>query len=118
MTDSSGGTDWGALALIAGGSLFVWYYVKIKLRLRRIRKFTEKYGDREIAVDIANKKIWQGMTEEMLADSWGGPAEIDKKVLKTKTKKTFKYNRTGKNSFRDRVIAEDGIVVGWDLKGR
>ncbi|UJW87605.1 DUF2845 domain-containing protein [Devosia sp. SL43] len=77
-----------------------------------------KYND-ENAVDmIMHKRIWEGMTSEQLIEAWGRPAEIDERVLKTKVAHVYKYGRTGKNAFRDRVKLDDGVVVGWDQKGR
>jgi hypothetical protein len=58
-------------------------------------------------------KIWQGMTKEQLVDSWGRPEDVDQKVYKTKTKEIWKYGQMGKNRYRERVYAEDGVVVGW-----
>ncbi|PKN66998.1 MAG: DUF2845 domain-containing protein, partial [Deltaproteobacteria bacterium HGW-Deltaproteobacteria-10] len=37
-------------------------------------------------------------------------------VLKTKTKKTWKYHQQGTNRFGLRVTVENGYVVGWDKK--
>jgi hypothetical protein len=60
--------------------------------------------------------FWQGQTQEQLLDSLGRPADTDTKVLKTKTKEIWKYNRVGKNRFGLRVTVENGVVVGWDKK--
>ncbi|GBD87186.1 hypothetical protein BMS3Abin03_01113 [bacterium BMS3Abin03] len=43
--------------------------------------FMIKYG-KEMGQRIAYKRIWKGMTEEMLRDSWGKPDKIDKNVEK------------------------------------
>ncbi|MBZ9732019.1 hypothetical protein LB534_12860 [Mesorhizobium sp. CA18] len=75
-----------------------------------------KYGDEEIADWIMIRRIWQGMTFEQLIDSWGKPADMTERVYKTKVAHTLKYNQTGKNRYSDRVIVENGIVVGWDQK--
>ena len=40
-----------------------------------------KYGI-EIGSRVAYKRIWKGMTEDMLRDSWGKPDKIDKNVEK------------------------------------
>ena len=42
---------------------------------------------------------------------------VDNKVLKTKTKDIWKYNRTGTNRYGLRITVENDIVVGWDKKG-
>ena len=41
--------------------------------------FELKYG-KEIGQRIAYKRIWKGMTEEMVKDGWGEPDRIDKNV--------------------------------------
>ena len=76
----------------------------------------EKYGDEEIVNWIMGRRIWQGMTFDQLIDSWGKPADMTERVYKTKVAHTLKYNQTGKNRFSDRVIVENGIVVGWEQK--
>jgi hypothetical protein len=88
----------------------------VVLKVRRKRQLAAKYGDAVVAERIMTKKIWQGMTREQLLESWGNPADIDRKVYKTKEKETLSYNQVGKNRYRDKVQLEDGIVVGWDQK--
>jgi hypothetical protein len=56
------------------------------------------------------------MTAEQLRDSWGEPASIEEKVMKTKIKQVFKYRPVAANRFRDKVTLEDGVIVGWDQK--
>lgn len=90
--------------------------VKIYLDAKRRERLMAKYGDARIVEDIMNAKVWQGMSEEQLIDSWGPPAAKDHKIFKTKTSETFKYNMTGKNRFRERVKLENGFVVGWEQK--
>mgnify|MGYP001236450070 CR=1 FL=1 len=72
-----------------------------------------KYGDVELVDAIVAGRIWQGMSEEQLLESWGSPVDISERVFKTKVARTFKYNQTGKNQFADRVMVENGFVVGW-----
>ena len=79
----------------------------------RKRILMAKYADKRIVAAIIDRKVWQGMTREMLIDSRGDPEEKDETIYKTKTKITYKYGRTGKNRFRKRIYIEDGIVVGW-----
>ena len=38
-----------------------------------------KYGE-EIGWRVYNKRIWKGMTDEMVRDGWGKPDRIDKNV--------------------------------------
>jgi len=60
--------------------------------------------------------FWQGQTPEQLVDSIGHPVDVDKKVLKTKSKEVWKYNQTGKGRFSLRITIENDLVVGWDKK--
>lgn len=46
----------------------------------------------------------------------GDPVSIEEKVLKTKVKQVFKYRHVGRERYRDKVMLEDGIVIGWDQK--
>jgi hypothetical protein len=57
--------------------------------------------------------IWQGMTDEQLLESWGGPADKDYEIKKATTKETWKYGQTGRNRFSNRVFLENGVVIGW-----
>ncbi|WP_296246268.1 hypothetical protein [uncultured Stenotrophomonas sp.] len=75
-----------------------------------------KYRDEEIVRLILAKKVWQGQTEEQLIDSWGRPDKIDRQVMKTKTKDTWKYGEIRKGQFSNRVTLENGHVTGWDIK--
>ena len=85
-------------------------------RKNRSEALARKYGDAGIASRIMKGSIWQEMTEEMARDSWSPPAAVEVKVLKTKRKEIWKYTQTGKNRFRNRIIIENGIAVGWDIK--
>lgn len=107
------------VAAAVGLILIFWFVRKARLkreaeeRRRRREGLIAKYGSAQIADDIIAQKIWQGMTSEQLADSWGNPQDVDKKVFKQKTNETWKYGQTGKNRFSQRVFTENGIVVGW-----
>jgi hypothetical protein len=96
------------LGAIVGG---VAVFNSIQRRERR-QNLIVKYG-KEIAERILAKQVWQGMTNEQLIESWGAPADRDYEIKRAKTKETWKYGRTGKNQFSNRVYLEDGIVVGW-----
>jgi uncharacterized protein len=76
------------------------------------QRLVAKYGD-EIADRILAHTIWQGMTDEQLLESWGGPADKDREIKKTTTKETWKYGQTGRNRFSNRVFLENGVVIGW-----
>jgi hypothetical protein len=78
-----------------------------------LARLVERFGDDD-ARRIWQKEIWQGETSEMVRESLGPPVEVDEKVLKTKTKHTWKYEPQGGNRFALRVFLEDGVVVGWE----
>src|ERR1700683_2634784 len=102
-------TPWLLYGVLLMGAFLLFKLVRY---LNRRKYLIAKYG-RDVGLRILSRSIWQGMTSEQLEDSWGSPADIDHTVYKTKTKETWKYNRTGKNRFKDRVFLEGGIVVGW-----
>lgn len=103
---------WGWLVLfIIAFSTFSYYSNK-----KRREFLMAKYQDAKLVEKLMSKQIWQGQTEEQLLDSLGRPRDIDQNVLKTKVKKTWKYNETGKNRYALKVIIENGQVVGWDKK--
>jgi|ERR1700730_1484240 len=103
--------DQGWIVLIVIG-VAIWIVVKFVRYMLRRSALIEKYG-RDIGLKILARKLWQGMSEEQLKDSWGRPVETEHMVYKTKTKETWKYNRTGKNRFEYRIYLEDSTVVGW-----
>jgi hypothetical protein len=76
------------------------------------QRLVAKYGE-EIADRILAHTIWQGMADEQLVESWGGPADKDYEIKKTITKETWKYGQTGRNRFSNRVFLENGVVIGW-----
>ena len=101
---------WIIIAVI----LFITYaYYSDK---KRREYLFNKYGDMDLVEKMMKEEIWQGATEEHIIDSIGKPLDIDQKVLKTKTKETWKYDQTAKNRYALKVILENGVVVGWDKK--
>ena len=99
------------------GAVAVAYLVLRALwRWRRLEKLKRKYGNVDIAINILRGRIWEGMTEEQLLNSWGHPEDRDETVYKTKTVETLKYGREGSNRFKSRVKVENGVVVGWQQR--
>lgn len=94
----------------------VWNLVSSHLKRKRRKRLLEKYGDHEIVAMIMKRMFWQGQTPEQLIDSLGAPIDIDKKILKTKSKEIWKYDQRGKGRFGLRITVENGIVIGWDKK--
>lgn len=76
-----------------------------------VRRFGPASAER-----IMRREIWVGMSAAELMESRGRPADVDEKVLKTKTKHVFKYEHQGGAKYGLRVTLDDGIVVGWDDK--
>ena len=109
--------DWVIWAVALCVALVIGY-VLIRLGLRRLRRWMlmRLYGDAEMVATILSGEIAQGMSAEMVIDAWGQPADMDEKVMKTKTKREMKYDQTGKNRFGTRVYLENGAVVGWETK--
>ena len=99
-----------------GGIIVAVVLFNIHQNRKRRADLLAKKGDQSIEDRIMNKKIWQGMSEMQLIDSWGIPVEKGQKLYKTKASEVFKYNQTGKNRFASRVRVENGIVVGWEQK--
>ncbi|MDO8941393.1 MAG: hypothetical protein Q7U98_19730 [Methylicorpusculum sp.] len=83
---------------------------------QRQKALLAKYKDAEVVDMIINKIIWQNQTSEQLIDSLGQPADVDRKVMKTKIREVWKYFKTGKRRYALRITLENGVVVGWDKK--
>lgn len=81
---------------------------------RRRQALCDKYRDMEIVERIMARSYWQGQTSSQLADSLGTPVDMDRKIMKTKTKEVWKYQQTGKGRFGLRITLEDDAVVGWE----
>lgn len=94
----------------------VWALIGAFLNRLRRQQLMAKYGDELIVNRIMKKMFWQGQTPEQLIDSIGRPLDTDHRVMKTKTKEVWKYNRTGKGRYALRITFENGVVVGWDSK--
>jgi len=65
-----------------------------------------KYG-KEIGQRVAYKRIWKGMTEDMLRDSWGKPDKIDRNVEKWGVFTQWYY---GEVTF----FFRDGKLTDWE----
>ena len=106
------------IAIVIGLALVLAIALVISLNAARRLSLMARYNDQKAVDMIMSKRIWEGMTSEQLVEAWGRPAEIDERVLKTKVAHVYKYGRTGRNAFRERVKLDDGVVVGWEQKGR
>jgi hypothetical protein len=109
----------GAIVEILIGLLLViglWVALSIWLDKRRRARLFAKYGDMQIVEGIMRRTFWQGQTPEQLVDSIGRPVDVDRKVMKNKTKEVWKYQQTGKGRFALRITFENDVVVGWEKK--
>jgi len=60
--------------------------------------------------------FWQGQTSDQLLESLGSPKDVDKKLLATRKREVWKYNRRGVNRYGLRITLDNDIVAGWDQK--
>ena len=76
-----------------------------------------KIYTKEEVENIISKKLWLGMTEEMLYEVRNLPLDISENVSKGVVKKKHYYdkstNRLGNDAFDFEVTLEDGKVTGW-----
>ena len=71
-------------------ALVAWFLISSHNTKKRREALLKKYGDAEVVNRIMQKMFWQGQTQEQLLDSLGRPLDTDERVLKTKTKETWK----------------------------
>ena len=109
-------SGWVAPSFIVIGVLALIALYKYNKKQQRLAYLREKYKDETLVQKIYDGYFWDGQTSEQLLDSLGSPEAVDKKLLKTKTKEIWKYNRQGVNRFALRITVENGYVVGWDKK--
>lgn len=99
------------LLLIVGAVIVV-----VAMNAMRRAALMKKYGDKTLVDRLMRRMVWEGQTSEQLIDSIGRPVQVDEKVMKAKTRETWKYNQRSRTRFGMRVTVEDGVVVGWDKK--
>lgn len=98
-------------------TLFIFIYLyKRNKKQKRLAYLRDKYKNESIVQKIYNGNFWVGQTTQQLTDSLGDPEGIDNKLLKTKVKEVWKYNRKGVNRFALKINIENGRVIGWDQK--
>jgi len=59
----------------------------------RLAYLTDKYGD-STGKKIYERKLWKGMTGEMIIDSWGNPLKISRIISGNNVREEWSYNRT------------------------
>lgn len=109
-------TGWMLPIFVFVGFLIIFAIHKYNKKQQRLAYLREKYKDDSVVQRIYGGYFWEGQTSEQLLDSLGSPEAVDNKLLKTKTKEVWKYNRQGVNRFALRITVENGYVVGWDKK--
>ena len=80
----------------------------------RLAYLRSKYKDERVVQAVFAQKYWQGQTAEQLLDSLGNPVAIDDKLLKTRTREVWKYERQGVNRYRLRITLDNDEVVAWN----
>ena len=103
------------LVLAAVAIVAAFTRARVRVRFQRLMRI---YGDEALVRRIMAGEVWQGQTAQMLEHARGLPVKVDEKVLKTKTKHTWKYGEMGRGQYALRVMLENGEVVGWDVKRR
>jgi hypothetical protein len=109
------------LVVIAGAAI-IGLFILRKIWLSHQHKkwinyLKNKYNNNMMVVNAIDKgEVWQGQSAEQLIDSIGRPVAMDRQVLKTKTKETWKYQRLRKGQYSLRIFLENDFVVGWDKK--
>lgn len=85
-------------------------YLDEKIKLEYEKLYISKYG-RENGTMVANGRIWKGMTENMLKDSWGKPDKVN-------TDK-FNYGTFTQYTYGDiTFFFRDKILIDWEDKGK
>ncbi|OGU37279.1 MAG: hypothetical protein A2068_12610 [Ignavibacteria bacterium GWB2_35_6b] len=85
-------------------------YLDEKIKLAYEKTYIKKYG-KEHGPMVAEGRIWKGMTESMLRDSWGKPD-------KTNTDK-FKYGVFTQYEYGDiTFFFRDKVLIDWEDKGK
>lgn len=85
-------------------------YLDVKIKSEYEKLYIKKYG-KEHGTMVAEGRIWKGMSESMLRDSWGKPD-------KTNTDK-FKYGVFTQYEYGDiTFFFRDKILIDWEDKGK
>ena len=77
----------------------------VEQRTSRFSYLENKYGT-SIAERLDERKIWRGMTAEMVRDSWGIPDKIDRAINGDTVKEEWIYRNT-------LLYLENSTLVDW-----
>ena len=83
------------------------------LGTKRRRALVRVNGAEEIERAIIDRKLFEGMSDRQLRESWGPPEEIAIHSGRRRHRETWLYRGDGKGRFRDHIHVEDGIVTSW-----
>jgi hypothetical protein len=83
---------------------------------RRGNLLLVKYRDPDIVEKIMARMIWKHMTRDQLLDSWGRPSQEEERQDKGGVKEILRYGARPGRPLGQRVILENGLVIGWDTK--
>ena len=85
-------------------------YLDEKIKSEFEKLYISKYG-KEDGIMVAEGKIWKGMTENMLKDSWGKPDKVNTDKFSYGTFTQYTY---GEITF----FFRDKILIDWEDKGK
>ncbi|MFC1337271.1 MAG: DUF2845 domain-containing protein [gamma proteobacterium symbiont of Clathrolucina costata] len=107
---------WGVFVVLLIVIIGLFVVSKISKTNKRKSQLMAKYQDEDLVERLMNNYFWQGQSASELIDSLGKPEDVDRKVLKTKTKEVWKYNHQGGKRYGLRITLDNDVVVGWDKK--
>ena len=76
----------------------------------RFSYLENKYGS-SMATRLYERKIWRGMSAEMVRDSWGSPDKIEREISDNIVKEEWVYRSTW-------LYLEDNTLKDWGQVGR
>ena len=77
----------------------------VYLYLQKIRRdeLMKKYNDAELVDKLMRRLVWQDQTADQLIDSVGKPIKVDKRVMASRTREVWKYDRRSTHRFGMRI---------------
>ncbi len=81
-------------------------------RQRRWENLVARFGEQN-ARRIVDRDLWVGATTEMVLEMFGPPSDVSEKVLKTKTKRVYRYDAFG-GPRGLKIKLDNDEVVGWE----
>lgn len=78
----------------------------------RFQSLAQRFGERNARL-IVEKTLWQGATGDMIREMHGDPVDASRRVYKTRTTETWKYEPIDAKHFALQIILENDVCVGW-----